>query len=108
MLAFICLFFPAVLALQIFELLSHKELGRKKQVYAYCTYTLLINFACMGVKTLILHTASIPLYEGWDMLPSAAFIYMIMAIFFGVFFSVLHALLSKHVSFTVEGDRDDR
>lgn len=106
MLAFICLFFPAMLSLRILEKLGREELRPLQRVYNYCTYVLLINFVCLGTKTLVLRTANIPLYEGGDMLPSAAFIYLIMAMFSGVFFAVLQVLLRKKVSFSVEEDKN--
>lgn len=107
MLTFICLFFPAVLSLRILEALAPQKLDLKHCVYTYCTNALLINFACVGAKTVILGTGAAPLCEGgWDMLPSAAFVYMIMAMACGVFIAVLELLLSRHVTFAIEEEQN--
>lgn len=107
MLTFICLFFPAVLSLRIYEALSRRKLDLKQCVYRYCTDALLLNLACLGAKTIVLGTGGAPLSEGsWDMLPSAAFFYMIMAICGAVLLAVFQVLLDKQVAVTVEEDRD--
>ena len=108
MLAFICLFFPAVVAVRILEGLTRQNLTRKQWVYNYSSYLLLINFVCLGAKMFLLGTGSIPLYEAGEMLPRAAVIYIAMAVVSGTVFAVLQALLDRRVTFTVEENTDAR
>lgn len=109
MLIFICLFFPAVVSLRIYEALRREKLTLKQCVYHYCTDALLINLACLGAKTILLGSGGAPLSEGsWDMLPSAAFVYIIMALCCGVFLAVFQVLLSRHMAVAVEESRDAR
>lgn len=101
MLAFICLFFPAVLSLRILEVLNRKEPRPLHRVYHYCTFVLLINLVCIGLYIFVFHTSALFSHEGGDMLPRTAFSYMIVATLIGAFLAVLQALLQRHVSLQV-------
>ncbi len=109
MLLFICLFFPAVVSLRIYEALRREKLTLKQCVYHYRTDALLINPTCLGVQTILLGSGGAPLSEGsWAMRPSAAFVYLLMALCCGVFLAVFHVLLSRHMAVAVEEGRDAR
>lgn len=103
MIAFILLFFPAVLATAIYEGLKRTSLGRKQWLYRYCTNVLFINLVCFAIKQFVLGTADAPLYtSGLDITPHAAMNYLIMAIPTAVILSFLQVLLNKHVKTEVE------
>ncbi len=108
MIAFICYFFPAILSLWLFETLSKQNISLKKCIYRFCLNSVLINFLCFATKKFVLHTDGAPmLYEGADMIPSTAFNYIVMAIFFTLILVVLEILISKNVKVIVEDNNDE-
>lgn len=109
MIAFICLFFPAVLTAWLYEHLRRAELSRKQWLYRYCMNTLFINLACFAAKKLLLGTAGAPFVNLYtDVTPVAALNYLIMAIPAAVILAFVQVLLSKHASITVEDDKHDQ
>ena len=108
MIAFICLFFPAVLSVWAYEALTRTELKGKKWVYRFCGSTLIINFICFAIKSYVLATAGYPLYElATDMLPGTAVKYMIMAAPAAIILVVVEVLLAKYVKIRVEEPEDE-
>lgn len=103
MIAFMILFFPAVLATRLYEKLQKTDLTRKQWFCRYCTNALLINLFCFLVKVLILHTGTDSL-RSWtgDATPSTAVNYLITAIPAAVILSFLQVLLTKHTKVDVE------
>lgn len=103
MIAFMLLFFPAVLATAIYEHLKKTPLGRKQWLYRYCGNVLFINLICFAAKQFLLDSADAPLYTfGADITPHAAMNYLIMAIPTAVILSFLQTLLSKHTKVEIE------
>ena len=103
MIAFMILFFPAVLATAIYEGLKKTSLGRKQWLYRYCANVLFINLFCFLVKLAVLGTADAPLYTtSLDITPHAALNYLVMAIPAAVIFSFLQVLVNKKVKTEVE------
>ncbi len=103
MIAFIVLFFPAVLATAIYEGLKKTSLGRKQWLYRYCANVLFINLFCFLVKLAVLGTADAPLYTAsMDITPHAAVNYLVMAIPAAVIFSFLQVLAKKHTKTEIE------
>lgn len=103
MIAFMLLFFPAVLATAIYEGLKKTSLDRKQWLYRYCANVLLINLFCFLVKLIVLGTADAPLYTlSQDITPHAALNYLVMAIPAAVVFSFLQVLVNKKVKPEVE------
>ena len=80
MFAFICCFFPAVVGVWIFEVLSKKRLTVRQCIYRYCGYTLAANFVYTAVKMFVLKTATSPILVDAEMIPSVAFHYLIVVI----------------------------
>ena len=108
MLSFICYFFPSVISLRIFESLTKTSLTLKQCIFRFCTNAFFVNFTCVAIKKLILHTANEPLLStSGDMLPVVAFHYMIMAFGISVIFVVAEVLLSKNIKITVEEPADE-
>ena len=108
MIAFICLFFPAVLSVGLFEHLKKEKLTRRGWVYRFCANTLVINGICFAVKRFVLHTglqAFGSLYA--DTTPSAALNYMVMAIPVALVLALLEILFSKYPIASVEVTRND-
>ncbi len=97
MVTFICLFFPALVSLFIYDKLNNKPLSRRNTVFLYSLFCLLINGACFAFKTLVLGTGNYLLAEGSDMTPSAALNYLIMAGAAAIIFAFIVALTSKNV-----------
>lgn len=108
MIAFICLFFPAVVSVWLFEHLSKSELTRKKWLYRYCTNVVFINLLCFLIKRVFLGTAGSSLYDTSDMTPAAALNYLVMSIVFAVGIAFISVLASKHAKLEVEDDSNDQ
>ena len=103
MIKFICLFFPALVCVGLYEALSKKDLSRKGLVYMYGLDTAVINGIVFGVKQYLLKTASYPLSDAsGDMLPSAAFNYLVMGMFAAVCVAVAQVFLSRNAKVTIE------
>ena len=111
MIAFICLFFPGVLAVGIYETLFRRETTWKSRIYHYCGYTLFIHWGCFAIKKFILGNAQYPLYENAkDMLPSTFVNYLLLAAPVACILILLEIFLSKHVKLSVEesGNEEDK
>ena len=107
MIAFICLFLPAVLAMGLFERIGKTKLNRRQWFYRYCTNTLLINLICFAAMGFWLNTADAPFYTLYtDTTPAAALHYLIMAIPAAVILAFLQILLAKHTTITVEAQEN--
>lgn len=107
MIAFICLFFPAVLGVWLFEHLQKATLRRRQWMYRYCANTIFINVICFAVKRFLLDTAAAPLSSLYaDATPSAALNYLIMAIPAAVIVAFLQVVFAKHATVTVEEQKD--
>lgn len=103
MIAFICLFFPAILAVWLFETLGKHTLNLKQIIYRYCFYNISINFLCFAIKRFILTTANQPLYYfSSDMIPSTAFNYIVMAVVSALVIVIVEVLFSKKIKLSVE------
>lgn len=103
----ICLFFPALTCVWLFEHLSKKDLKRKPYICLYALDTILINGIVFGVKQYFLKTASYPLSDAsGDMPPSAAFNFLIISMFAVVCVAVAQVFLSKNAKLSVEENRD--
>lgn len=107
MIAFVCYFFPAVLGIWLFEVISKKELTKKQYVFRFCGYTLALNFVCFAVKKFILKTAENSLVYGNDMKPSTAFNYLVIVIPVVLILVIGELLLSKKVKIAVEETVDE-
>ncbi len=107
MIALICLFFPAVLGVWLYERLNKTDLCRKQWLYRFCANTVFINCICFAAKNFLLDTASEPFYTLYaDATPTAALNYLIMAIPVGVIVVFLQVLSAKHTAITVEDEKD--
>lgn len=102
MLAFISLFFPALITVCIYERLTKTRLCVKSTVYLYAVGNMAINCVCAVVKKYLLETAEFPLTAGWDMTPSAALNYMIIAVPAAILLGFVAVLLKKNVRVTKE------
>lgn len=108
MIQFICLFFPGVLCVQLFEHLAKVQLGRKAWLCRYTLDVLLINLFCFAVKHFFLGTSMYALADpSGDMLPSVAMNYCILAIPMAVVLAVVQVFTKKHAALTVEGEPDE-
>ena len=105
MIALICLFFPAVLGVGMFERWQKTNLTRKQWLYRFCANALFINCICFCVKRFLLNTAAEPLYTLYaDVTPSAALNYMIIAVPTAALFAFLQVAFAKTAKITVEDD----
>ena len=106
MIAMICLFFPAVLAMWIFEYVEKVDLSCKQWGYRYCANVMLINFICFMVKKLVLNSGAEVMWNlQTDMLPSVAANYLIMAVPVAAAAAVIQVLLYRHVEIEVEENK---
>lgn len=107
MIAFICLFLPAVLSVWVFEVLRKKSLNKKHWLYMYCAGVVLINLVCFLAKKLILRTAAAPMYTLYvDMTPAVAANYLIMAIPVALALAVAACFCAKFIRVGIEGSDD--
>lgn len=105
MIAFICLFFPAVLGVAIYEHLRKQKLCRRQWFYRYCTNVVFINMICFAVKRFLLGTGGDAFTGvGGDATPATAVNYLVMAIPVAVVLVFLQVLLGKHANVTLEDD----
>lgn len=103
MIAFICLFLPAVLCVWLFEHLCKTSLCRKQWLYRYCADVIFINAVCFAIKRFLLDTDAA--YFGsfyTDATPSAGLNYLIMAVPTAIIFAFLQIVFVKHATLTVE------
>lgn len=103
MIDFLCIFFPPVLALGLFELITKKPLTLKRGLFRYCTYGVLINFFSFWI-TLYAFTVETSYFLGYM---NAALIYL--GISFGVSLILVFGeiLLSKKIKISVEDNTDE-
>lgn len=108
MLAFICLFFPAVTSVWLFESLAKTEFSLKESIMRFCTNALIINLLCITVKKFFFATGENPLCSEGDMVPNVAFVYIIMALFFAICVTIFEVIFSKKIkSVTAEEVSDE-
>ncbi len=106
---FICLFFPAVLCVCIYEKLNKCTLNRRQWAYHFILDALFINLFCFLIKTFVLGSGGQQLlYDGVNMTPHAALNYLIITIPSAVALAVVSTLLFKNVRFEVEDDADEK
>lgn len=81
MITFICLFFPPVLSVWIYEHLRRRDLRKRHWIYLYAAAVLTTNLCVFLVKRLVLGTGGMPIFDLYnDLPPSAASNYLIMAV----------------------------
>lgn len=109
MIAFICLFFPAVVCVWIYELLIKKSLLRRQLIYRFCFNTLVINALCFAVKSFLLSTGAEPIFTLYiDMTPNIAVRYLIMALPTSIILGLVEVFLTKNVKVTVSDEKEDK
>lgn len=107
MIAFICLFFPAMIPVWIYEALSRTPLAPRQILYRYSFNVVIVNLFCFAVKY-ILGTAQYAFSPSdTGMLPSTAMKYLLFAVVFAVALGLGEVILGRHVKFTVEEDGDE-
>lgn len=103
MIAFIILFFPAVITTRIYESVKRAEFSPKQWICRYCVNNVLINFFCFLVKCVILKTGNASLYTLYaDVTPAAAMNYLIMALPAAILLGFMQVLLSKTIKVEAE------
>lgn len=109
MIAFICLFFPAVISVWIYELLIKKNLTKRQLVFRFCFNTVIINGVCFAAKAFLLSTGGQPLYTLYtDTTPGVAVRYLIMALPVCIVLSLVQIFLTKNVKVTVNDENEDK
>ena len=100
----ICLLFPAVLCVWLYEKLAKKDLTKKNWAYLYVLDVLLINAACFLIKKLVLNTAQYPMD---DISPAGALNYLVMALPIAGALGYIQSLLKKNAKVTVEDENNN-
>ena len=108
MIEFICLFFPALISLVIFQKLIKKELTFIKSISVYALFNLSVNGMVFLIKTYVLGTGNASLIYGNDMTPSIALNYLIIAIPLCLFFAVIFALIYKNIDLKIEREEKNQ
>lgn len=112
MLKLICLFFPAVCSVGLFERLRKTDLKFKNMLYAFCFNAVLCNSAVLFFKEFITLTSQEPLNAAfYDITPSVAIRYLAIALPAALIVGILEALLLGKINTSVKtdgnGDTDD-
>jgi hypothetical protein len=105
----ICLFFPALLCVCIYERLTKITLCLRRWVYTFAFDTLFINLFCFAVKSYLLDSSGHPLRsDGISMTPHAALNYLLITIPFAVIWAVVAALLPQKVTVEIEANENEK
>ena len=108
MVQFICLFFPAIVSLGIFEAISKRTEKVKASIFRFALNTIIINFGVFAVKMYISDTASNPLTYGFnDMTPESALFFMVIAVPLAVITGLIKSLIIKNVETSVGQDNNE-
>lgn len=106
---FICLFFPAVLCVCIFEKLNKVALGWRQWTYHFVLDATFINLFCFIVKSYVLDSGGQPLRpDGVNMTPHAALNYLIITIPAAVALAVFITFLFKKVKVEIEENGNEK
>lgn len=107
MIAFICLFFPAVVSVWIYDLLIKKQ-SKRQLIFRFCLNALIINGICFAVKSFLLSTGGELLYSFYgDMTPNVAVRYLIMAFPVCLLLGLVEVFLTKNVKVTVTDEKEN-
>ena len=105
---FICLFFPAVLCVCIYEKLNKVTLNRRRWLCHFVLDALFINLFCFAVKSFVLDSGCQPLRpDGVNMTPFAAMNYLIITIPAAIVLAVVTSFLFKNVKIEIEEDGNE-
>ncbi len=108
MIAFICLFFPALLTVGAFEALTKQKLTVRGWVYRFCFHVVAINFLVFLCKKVGLYTAHLALYTlNADMTPNSALNYLLISGAAAAILLVIELFTTKHVQVTLEEKTDE-
>ena len=108
MIQFMCIVFPAVISVWVFEAISKTKLDLKGWIYRFATNALITNMAVLLLKKFVSHTSSEFLaMPGADMVPEVAIRYVVMALPIALAVAVVSALLPKALKVSVEDDQKE-
>lgn len=103
MITFICLFFPPVLSVYLYEKIQNTRLDRHGFFGLYCFDVVTVNLICFAIKRFLLGTASESMA---DMSPAAALNYLVMALFGAVVMAFVCVFAGKNVKLSKEVEDD--
>ncbi len=108
MIAFICLFFPALLAVYMFERITQKKLDTRGFIFLYAFMNLLINTCAFLIKVCVLHVDNF-LIQGniTDMNPREMLYYLLIAIPLTIIAAFAVSIYSKHVKVRIEENKEN-
>lgn len=107
MLKLICLFFPAVCSVGLFERLRKTDLKFKNMLYAFCLNAVLCNSAVLFFKEFLTLTSQEPLNAAfYDITPSVAIRYLAIALPAALIVGVSEALLFGKLKASVKTDEN--
>ena len=108
MIGIICYFFPAVVAIRLYEILTKDNLNLKQFVYRFCTNAIIINLVCIMAKKFASNTVNTPFMQpGGDFLPDTAFKYLLIAMATAVVVALVEALISRKLRIIIEEARNE-
>ena len=104
---FICMFFPALLALWIFEHLAKTDLSPKRTVYLYAFNVIVINVFVMLINRYVLRIEQHVASSLAEFSTPGTVCYLAVAVPFGALLALLQRFWQKFVQVTVERNIDD-
>ena len=111
MITFMVLFFPAVISLCLYEILTRsRPLSYIQRIYVYVIANLVINFTVFCIKCL-LGTANNTLYNintANDISPLVALKYMVMAVPVAILVGFVLRILTKDFKISLEENKHDK
>lgn len=107
MIQFMCMFFPSVIAVWVFEAVAKTKLNFKGWIYHFATNALIANMAVFLLKKFVSRTSNEFLaMPGADMVPEVAIRYVVMALPVAVISAVIVALLPKVLKVSIESEEE--
>ncbi|MBO4938123.1 MAG: hypothetical protein J6C98_03865 [Oscillospiraceae bacterium] len=99
MITFICLFFPPVLSVFLYEKIQKIRLDLRSFFGYYCLDVVMVNLICFMVKHFVLNTASDSMA---DLTPAGAMNYLVLALAAAVVMAFICVFAKKNVKISKE------
>lgn len=99
MITFICLFFPPVLSVFLYEKIQKCRLDRRGFLSLYCFDVVAVNMLCFSVKKFVLHSAGDTMA---DLTPAGGLNYLVIALAAAVAVAFACVFAKKNVKISKE------
>ena len=108
MLELLCIFFPSVISLVVFEKLQKKELSRRNAILFYATCVTLVNTISFFTAAFILGGKLKPVNFGNGAYEGFIAKYLICAVLVALVLSVVIHILCDNIKIKIETKKDEK